>query len=248
MRFSYLIAAMFCYLAMVSGCANTRAPFEARVTDGLAGLEEEQREAKEDRRRILQEMGELSARIDGLRMDVANIALEVGTMSAPAVGPEGLGSMENADLHDAGPNPRTDDPAPCPKKKPVDPAAGPGGGETYQKGLDLLEKGKPLAARKTLETFAKNYPNTPLQPNVLYWIGETYYSQQRFDRAILAFKKVPEKYPKDDKAPDALFKIIACYVRLGDRQNAGFYMGILTNEYPGTRAVGLAEKRFPGLR
>jgi tol-pal system protein YbgF len=117
----------------------------------------------------------------------------------------------------------------------------------YGKALNLLQNGKPAVAGKLFHAFIKDYPKDPLVPNAHYWFGESHFDQDEFAEAILAFKKVPEFFPNHHKSPDALFKIVSCYVKFNDRQNATFYLGILLKGYPDSQAAKLARKQYADL-
>ncbi|MFO7818516.1 MAG: tetratricopeptide repeat protein [Thermodesulfobacteriota bacterium] len=109
--------------------------------------------------------------------------------------------------------------------------------QAYKKALEMLWDDKPGPAREKFLRLQKIEPDNELQPNVQYWIGETYYDQQRFAQAILNFKQVVQNYPRSAKAPDALLKVSLCYEKLGDEQNSNFYKRILREDYPDSEAV-----------
>lgn len=118
----------------------------------------------------------------------------------------------------------------------------------YAAALNLLEKGKPEQGRAAMEKFMTEYPQSSLMPNALYWKGESYYSQKRYEDAIITFKDVTAKYAKSNKASDALLKIGMSYQKLGDSENAKFYLQNLLEEYPASRSAALAKKQLAGLR
>jgi tetratricopeptide (TPR) repeat protein len=51
------------------------------------------------------------------------------------------------------------------------------------------------------------HPDSEYAGNAQYWIGECYYTQRDYARALEAFNKVIERYPKGQKVPDALLKV-----------------------------------------
>lgn len=59
----------------------------------------------------------------------------------------------------------------------------------------------------------------PLADNAQYWLGECYYSMERYDEAISAFEAVPD-LGDGNKTDAALFKIALGYLKLGDRKKA----------------------------
>ena len=114
----------------------------------------------------------------------------------------------------------------------------------YEAALKVVLAGKTLEGREKMTAFLQRYPGSKLEPNALYWIGETWYSDKSYDKAILVFKDVTTKFPKHDKASAALFKLGACYEQLKDKGNAQFYWQALLEDFPTSEAAGLARKRL----
>ena len=52
----------------------------------------------------------------------------------------------------------------------------------------------------------QNHPKSSNADNAQFWIGETYYKEKWYEKAILEYQKVIEKYPSGNKAPAALLK------------------------------------------
>ncbi len=114
----------------------------------------------------------------------------------------------------------------------------------YQRALSLLvDQEKPAEARTAFSVFLTDNPNGPFTPNALYWVGETYYAEKKYADAILFFKDVAARFPKHDKAPDALYKASLAYRQLGDAENAAFLEKLLREDYPGSRVAGLLKQR-----
>jgi tol-pal system protein YbgF len=116
----------------------------------------------------------------------------------------------------------------------------------YASALALYEKSQLAAAEKAFSGFLQQYPQSPLVPNAMYWLGECYYSTDRMDNAIMIFKDVAGKFPKHDKAAASLLKAGYAYAKLGDMENAYFYWQILLDDFPGSAPANLARKRMAG--
>ncbi len=114
----------------------------------------------------------------------------------------------------------------------------------YASALRLVERGRNAEGRAALDKFMSKYPSSTLMPNAIYWKGETYYGEQNYQEAVLAFRDVTTRFPKTAKAADALLKIGMSYQKMGDSQNAKFYLEQLTNEFPNTRAANLAKQQL----
>lgn len=114
----------------------------------------------------------------------------------------------------------------------------------YEAALDKILAGKSAEGRQLMTDFMQQNPGSRLEPNALYWIGETWYSEKSYDKAILVFKDITTKFPKNDKAAAALYKLGACYDQLKDKGNAQFYWQALVEDFPKSEAAGLARKRL----
>ena len=117
----------------------------------------------------------------------------------------------------------------------------------YESALALYEAGKPAASRQAMSAFLESYPSSAYVPNALYWIGESHYSQSQWDQAILSFKDVVARFPKHAKAADALLKLGMCYEKLKDKDNARFHYEALIEDFPASRAAGLAKPKLSAL-
>jgi tol-pal system protein YbgF len=140
------------------------------------------------------------------------------------------------------PKPPQEKPTSKPAPKPVS-----GAKALYDKGYGQYNAGRFQEARATFNQFLDKYPNDDLAPNAMYWKGETFYSERNYAQAILAFKEVTGKFPKDDKAAAALLKIGMSYDRVGDPNNAIFYLRALVEDFPESSAAGLGRKELARL-
>jgi tol-pal system protein YbgF len=117
----------------------------------------------------------------------------------------------------------------------------------YAQALATLEAGRPQEALDLFTAFLAAYPSGKLAPNAGYWLGECEYSLKRYDRAILAFKNVVGAYPKHPKAAACMLKSAYAYERLGDKENARFYLTALLEDFPQSEPAVLARKKLASL-
>jgi tol-pal system protein YbgF len=87
-------------------------------------------------------------------------------------------------------------------------------------------------ARQGFEDLLKKYPSSSRANNAQFWLGETYYQEKWYEKAILEYQKVIDKYPKDNKVPAALLKQGFAFLSLGDKTNARLVFRELLNKYP----------------
>lgn len=121
------------------------------------------------------------------------------------------------------------------------------GDALYQEGVRLVMNDNPAKARGLLEQYLAQNPSSKLAPNALYWIGETYYSEKSFAQSILKFKEVSRRFPKAGKVPDAMLKIGLAYDKLGDRENAIFYLRTLIEDYPQSDPAKIGRERLRAI-
>ena len=73
----------------------------------------------------------------------------------------------------------------------------PGGEQAaYQKGLDALKSNDLNGAISRFKDFLRSYPQSSLDGNAQYWLGEAYYVMRDLDSAAAAFGAVGTQYPK----------------------------------------------------
>ena len=80
-----------------------------------------------------------------------------------------------------------------------------------------------------------------LSDNCQYWIGEVYYKQKLFKESINEFSKV-FKFQDSNKLDDAQYKIILCYVNLGDYDLAKQNLDKLRIDFPNSEYINKANK------
>lgn len=106
----------------------------------------------------------------------------------------------------------------------------------YNQGYEMYLNGKYAQAITIFREFLQNFPNDALADNAQYWIGECYYSQKMFDRAISEFKKT-ENFPDGNKVPDAYLKIYYSYNELGKKEDANHWKKLLLDKFPNSEAA-----------
>jgi tol-pal system protein YbgF len=117
----------------------------------------------------------------------------------------------------------------------------------YDYGLGLIKANKFGEARKSLDEFAKTYPDHRLMPNVFYWRGETFYAEKDFESAAITFQEVIDRFPESPKAPDALYKQGMCFYNMKDSVSAKAAFNLLLSKYPASIAAGKAKLKLNEL-
>ena len=89
----------------------------------------------------------------------------------------------------------------------------------YENAIKLLWASKFDEAERELQNLKKIEPDD-LMPNIQYWLGEVYYAQKNFQKAIIAFGEGLEKYPESIKGPDNLLKLGLSFSNLKKKDEA----------------------------
>ena len=89
----------------------------------------------------------------------------------------------------------------------------------YENAIKLLWASKFDEAERELQNLKKIEPDD-LMPNIQYWLGEVYYAQKNFQKAIIAFGEGLERYPESIKGPDNLLKLGLSFSNLKKKDEA----------------------------
>ncbi len=130
-------------------------------------------------------------------------------------------------------------------------AAMSGGAEKTSGDMALYAQGKKAfdgedykGARKSFESLLKKYPQSDQADNAQFWIGETYYRENWYEKAILEYQKVIENFPTGNKVPAALLKQGMAFLELGDQENARLIFKELIDRYPRSTEAKIAAQKL----
>jgi tol-pal system protein YbgF len=134
---------------------------------------------------------------------------------------------------------------PAKPEKPAAPADKPSSdAQMYAKAKAELDNGKMEAARKGFQLLIKTYPKSRHADNAQFWIGESYYREKWYEKAILEYQKVIEKYPRGNKVPAALLKQGLSFDKIGETSNARLVLKELIAKHPSTNEASIAKKKL----
>ena len=114
----------------------------------------------------------------------------------------------------------------------------------YRAAVEQVRSGAYADAATSLRDFLARYPRHDYADNAQYWLGEAFYAQQDYTRALAEFRTVIETYPRGNKVPDALLKVGYCYQALGQAAKSRAVLEQVVTLYPKTEPAALASKRL----
>jgi tol-pal system protein YbgF len=98
------------------------------------------------------------------------------------------------------------------------------------------------------QNFLRQYPDHPLDGSAQYFLGETYFARNDFQRAAAAFAAGIVRYPKGDFAAETLLKLGIALGRAGQSAPACDAFSRLDRDFPDVTGVvrerAFVEKRF----
>ncbi len=120
--------------------------------------------------------------------------------------------------------------------------------EVYQLAKQAFDKGEYDAAREGFQELIKRYPKSKNADNAQFWIGEIYYREKWYEKAIVEYQKVVESYPKGNKVRSALLKQGYAFANIGDTANASLILKDLIRRYPDSSEAAIAKKKLKQLK
>jgi tol-pal system protein YbgF len=117
-------------------------------------------------------------------------------------------------------------------------------GDLYESSRQAFDRGDLEGARQGFQQLLSSYPNSSNADNAQFWIGESYYREKWFEKAILEYQKVIEKYPQGNKVPAALLKQGMSFLGLDDKTNARLVLRELVKNHPQSNEAKIAGQKL----
>ncbi len=114
----------------------------------------------------------------------------------------------------------------------------------YLAAYQAYKSGKTEEARKKFSSLLKKYSANEYSDNARYWIGESYYYDDNFEEAILAYEELFKENPKSDKIPGAMWKQGLAFYALKDQKTGKIILEKLIEKYPDSEQARLAKKKM----
>jgi len=200
------------------------------LTDGNVVLE-----------RLEQDLSVLSARVDETNGRLGNLRQELASMRQNQQ-PFLLSPVETADGEGETSGGSPEDPP----RKPVV-AAGPSVTDIYNQSRIDYTQGRYALAISGFQDVLATDPNGDLADNALYWVGESYFAQRQYERAIDSFDTVIREYPDSNKRSDAYLKKAMSLENMKRRSEAMLMYELIIEQFPRTQHQRIARSRLEGL-
>ncbi len=109
--------------------------------------------------------------------------------------------------------------------------------DQYNYAFGLLSNAEYDKAERSLDAFIAAHPDDPLAGNALYWLGETYFVRDDYNRAAITFLRGYREFPDGTKAPDNLLKLGIALGKLAKKSEACATFAEIGKKFPNASAT-----------
>ncbi len=121
-------------------------------------------------------------------------------------------------------------------------------GATYDESFILVRRGEYEKAIEGFRNFLTHCEKHESAENAHYWIGECYYSLEKYVDAIAEFQYLIDNYKSSVNASRAMYKLARSQQELGKTNEAKRIFQKLIDEYPETLEASQAKERLKDLQ
>src|SRR5262249_32637483 len=123
-----------------------------------------------------------------------------------------------------------------------------GADRLYVDGYARFNSGNYAEAQQRFQEFLARSPESDLADDAQYWIGECFFSQKDYRRAILEFRKVIDQFPFGNRVPHAFLKVGLSYLALGERDRAAENLETVVEAFPKSDVATVARATLDDLQ
>jgi tol-pal system protein YbgF len=120
--------------------------------------------------------------------------------------------------------------------------------DLYDSAKQAFDKGESESAREQFLEYLKRFPKAKNANNAQFWIGEIYYRDKWYEKAIMEYQKVIENYPDGNKVPAALLKQGLSFFNLNEKPNAKIILQEIIRKYPTSNEAKIAKEKLSALQ
>ncbi len=117
----------------------------------------------------------------------------------------------------------------------------------YAAAYQTFKGGNYTKAREAFQGFLTAHPAGEYSDNAQFWIGECYFFEKKYDKAILEYEKVTKQFPSSNKVPYALLKQGISFQNLGDKVSAKLLLQQVIRDYPNTSQARIARSKLQDI-
>jgi len=120
--------------------------------------------------------------------------------------------------------------------------------ELYSTAKQAYDNGEYQTAVQGFELFLEKFPDSENADNARFWIGEVYFAEKWYEKAILEYENVIKNYPEGNKVRGAYLKQGMAFAKLGENANARLILQTLIQKYPDSDEAKIARKKLASMK
>lgn len=214
-------------------------------------FQSEQASAREDQKKLpaqyqilLEKIEAINSRLANLSTDLIEIKRASLSLTEGSEGSEKEGTKQTASSQEETVD-KSDEKAEEEPLPSISPNLSPN--EVYNMARSDYLKGNYELAIEGFSIYKTQFADSPLADDAIYWIGECYFSQKKFDQAIDYFNELILNYPNGDKIPAGYLKKGISLTEQGKKQEAISVFRLLITKYPLEEETRIAQEKIREL-
>ena len=120
--------------------------------------------------------------------------------------------------------------------------------ELYGTAKQAYDNSEYQTAVQGFELFLEKFPDSENADNARFWIGEVYFAEKWYEKAILEYENVIKNYPEGNKVRGAYLKQGMAFAKLGENANARLILQTLIQKYPDSDEAKIARKKLASMK
>ena len=119
--------------------------------------------------------------------------------------------------------------------------------EVYTMARSDYLKGNFQLAIEGFSIYKEHFAESPLVDNAMYWIGECYFSQEKYDEAISQFNELILSHPNGDKIAAAYLKKGFSLAQMERTDEALAVLKLMVSKFPLEEETKIARRKIQEL-
>ncbi len=215
-------------------------------------FQSEQASAREEQRRIPAQYQILLEKVETINTQISRFSedlIEIKRVALPLAKQVTVGEDSEENQTKSPPPQEQGEPSSQPSEEEEPPSISPNlsPNEVYNMARSDYLKGNFDLAIEGFMIYKSQFPESPLSDDALYWIGECYFSQEKYSEAIEYFNELILNYPNGDKIPTAYLKKGISLAEQEKKDEALSVFKLLITKFPLEEETKIAQQKIREL-
>ena len=226
-----------------AGCANTNKDI-AILNKKIWQIKKDVRKLGQEHKEIKSDLQELSSRVDNISQIASQNSVEIEKLKMK------INSLSSRRSYTPPTSPAI--PTGTTTTQPSDDMVSLDDRELYKRALKAYYEQNFDKAKSLFLELVNKYPYSKFYDNALFWVGQIYYKEGKYDRALEYFDRIINECdagtaPDCNKMSYALLKKADTLIALGEKEKAREILRRIVREFSDSEAYDVAKKKLETL-